>query len=90
MEKVTFKGIVKEVRTFKNTVYLFIKCSSPQKVKGKTVKFALNENNCDESFLTLAAGINRGATAIIEKDPHCEHKYSYVDALGDAVSADII
>jgi hypothetical protein len=90
MEKIRFEGVVTEVRTFREKVFLFVRCRRPKKVKDRIVKFVLSKDNCDEALLDLAAGLCIGATAIIEKDSRCEHKYFYVDALNDAVSASVI
>ena len=86
--KVTFEGIVTEVRCYQRTVYLFVKCNTPAKLKGKIVRFALRDENC--SSPKLAAGISVGAKASIDRTTSERGHFYIVDALDDAISADII
>ena len=87
-KEVIFDGIVKDVRIFQNEVHLFIDCKSPLKVRGRVIRFDLNEGNC--ITLSLAARAYIGAEASICR--MCkDDKYVYVvDFTNEPVSADLI
>ena len=93
-EALSFSGIVTDVRTFQDTVYLFVKCSAPAKVEGRIVRFRLDKDNC--YFLSLAAGINIGAEVRIDRfrkflgNTGPSRFWYKVDAWQDAISADIV
>ena len=65
MPKITFQGTVTEVRTFRESVFVFVKCDFPNKLKGKVVKFRLTEQNC--SAVYEAASVAVGSLVFIEK-----------------------
>lgn len=86
--KVTFEGIVTEVRCYQRTVFLFVKCNIPAKLNGKIVRFSLHDANC--SSPKLAAGMSIGAKASIDRTTSERGHFYIVDALDEAIAADII
>lgn len=90
-DKLRFSGTVLGVRTFQDVVFLFVRCELPKKVFGRTIKFKLNEGNCDNPV--MAAGCFYGDKVVIDRvslpDPQRKYRYD-VDIAKGAISADVV